>query len=382
MNTPTRKRGSVVKTSIAVVAVVAPLTAMLAACGREPAPEVLRPVRTVEVRYDQARESHRYVGTVHSRHEVDQAFRVGGKVVERRVDVGQKVQEGDVLAVLDDEDYRLAVQAAEQQLAAATANARQAESDRKRLEALKLDGSVSDADEEHAASAAQTTRAAQEAQLRQLNLARNQLDYAVLRAPRSGVVTAIRFEAGQVVAAGQPVVSIANEGEPEIVIDVPEDHLESFRQAQYRAWLASAPDETFEVSLRELSPQAAAQTRTFRARLKPAAPRPLPLGATATLVVERPVSTAAAAALPASAITQSKGQAALWIVRPAQDERAGTVELVPVEVHGYRNDEVLVSGPPAGEQVVVAGVHKMSPGLRVALPVSSPDKAEIRQAAR
>jgi RND family efflux transporter MFP subunit len=307
---------------------------------------------------------------------------VGGKVVERKVDVGQKVREGDVLAILDDADYRLAVQAAEQQLTAAIANARQAESDRKRLEALKVDGSVSESDEEHAKSAAQTTQAAAEAHARQLELARNQLAYTVLRAPRSGLVTAVRFEAGQVVAAGQPVVSIANEGEPEIVVDVPEDHLESFRQAHYVASLASAPDQIFDVSLRELSPQAAAQTRTFRARMKPTSPRTLPLGATATLVVERPVSDAAAAAIPASAITQSKGQAALWIVRPVQGEPAGIVELVPVEVHGYRNDEVLVSGAPAGVQVVVAGVHKMSPGLRVALRGLGTEESDVRQAAR
>ena len=100
-----------------------------------------------------------------------------------------------------------------------------------------------------------TTKAAAEAQARQLELARNQLQYTVLRAPRSGVVTAVRFEIGQVVAAGQPVVSLANEGEPEIVIDVPEDHLATFKQAHYRAWLASAPDEKFEVSLRELAPR-------------------------------------------------------------------------------------------------------------------------------
>ncbi|HET7204426.1 MAG TPA: efflux RND transporter periplasmic adaptor subunit, partial [Steroidobacteraceae bacterium] len=200
------------KTSIALVAVVAPLAAVLTACSHEPAPEVLRPVRTVEVRYGEAREENRYVGTVQSRHEVDQAFRVGGKVVERRVDVGDVVREGDVLAVLDDSDYRLAVQAAEQQLTAAIANAKQAESDRKRLEDLKADGSVSVADDEHAQSAAQTTKAAAEAQARQLELARNQLQYTMLRAPRSGVVTAVRFEIGQVVAAGQPVVSLANEG--------------------------------------------------------------------------------------------------------------------------------------------------------------------------
>jgi RND family efflux transporter MFP subunit len=383
MNPLTRSRGTAVKTPIALVAVVVPLIAVLTACSHEPAAEVLRPVRTVEVRYGEAREAHRYVGTVQSRHEVEQAFRVGGKVVERRVDVGDVVREGDVLAVLDDNDYRLAVLAAEQQLTAAVANARQAESDRKRLEDLKADGSVSVADDEHAQSAAQTTKAAAEAQARQLELARNQLQYTTLRAPRGGVVTAIRFEVGQVVAAGQPVVSLANEGEPEIVIDVPEDHLASFKQAHYRAWLASAPDEKFEVSLRELAPQAAAQTRTFRARLKPTPPRPLPLGATATLVVERPVSSSTAAALPASSITQSKGQPALWVVHRSKTEAAGTVELVPVDVHAYRNDEVLVSGPPAGELVVVAGVHKMAPGLRVALAGAAEGSATTtRQAAR
>ena len=382
MTTLTRFRGKAVKTSIALVAIVIPLSALLTGCGKEPAPAALRPVRTVAIRYGEAREAHRYVGTVQSRHEVDQAFRVGGKVVERRVDVGDVVREGDVLAVLDDSDYRLAVLAAEQQLAAAVANERQAESDRKRLEDLKTDGSVSVADDEHAQSAAQTTKAAAEAQARQLELARNQLQYTTLRAPRGGVVTAIRFEVGQVVAAGQPVVSLANEGEPEIVVDVPEDHLASFRQAHYRAWLAIAPDEKFDVSLRELAPQAAAQTRTFRARLKPTPPRPLPLGATATLVVERPVSSAtAAAALPAASITQSKGQPALWVVRRSKAEAAATVELVPVEVHAYRNDEVLVSGPKAGELVVVAGVHKMAPGLEVALPAAV-EATNIRQAAR
>jgi hypothetical protein len=95
------------------------------------------------------------------------------------------------------------------------------------------------------------------------------------------------------------------------------------------------------------------------------------------------VSSSAAAALPASAITQSKGQPALWVVRRSKTEPAGTVELVPVEVHAYRNDEVLVSGPPAGELVVVAGVHKMAPGLRVALPGAAEASATTpRQAAR
>ena len=152
-------------------------------------------------------------------------------------------------------------------------------------------------------------------------------------------------------------------------------------QERYKAWLASAPEQTFEVALRELSPQAAAQTRTFRARLKPVTPRPLPLGATATLVVERHVAEAPAAVIPASAITQNNGQPAVWVVRPAGSEATATVDLVDVAVHGYRNDEVLVSGPPAGELVVTAGVQKMAPGLRVALPGAARN-ATTKQAAQ
>jgi RND family efflux transporter MFP subunit len=356
---------------------------MLSACAPDKPPaEAPRMVRTVDLRYDKAREANRYFGTVQARHEVDQGFRVGGKIASRRVDVGQSVREGDVLAVLDDVDYRLAEEAASQQLVASKAQARQAESDRKRLEALKVDGSVSAADEEQAQTRAQQSRAAAEADERKLELARNRLKYTVLRAPRSGVVTVVRAEVGQVVAEGQPVVSIAALGEPEIVVDVPEDHFASFKKAQYKAWLATAPGETFDVSLRELSLQAAAQTRTYRARLKPVTPRQLPLGATATVVVERTAAETPMATIPASAMTQANGQPAVWVVRRAGAEPVGTVDLVQVTVHGYRNDEVLLSGPPAGVLIVTAGVQKMAPGLRVALSGAVRDAAAAKVADR
>ena len=358
------------------------MAALLAACSPDKPPaETLRPVRTVELRYDSAAEANRYVGTVQSRHEVDQAFRVGGKVAQRRVDVGHTVREGEVIAVLDDTDYRLAEEALRQQLIAATAQARQAESDRARLNALKGDGSVSESDEERAQSGAQSSRAAAEAKGRELELARNRLNYTVLRAPRAGVITAVRFEVGQVVAEGQPVVSIAGQAEPEILVDVPEDHLAAFKGSRYQAWLASASEQKFDVVLRELAPQAAAQTRTYRARLKPASPRQLPLGATATVVVDRAAGATPVAAVPASALTQRNGKPAVWVVRKPKAGDAATVELIDVTVHGYRNDQVLVSGPPAGESVVTAGVQKMSPGLKVALPSAALNEA-ARQAAR
>jgi RND family efflux transporter MFP subunit len=361
-----------VKITLAAACIWVPTAAILSACAPKPTADAPRPVRTVEVRYDNAHETNRYAGTVQARHQVDQGFRVGGKVAQRLVEVGQAVREGDVLAVLDDTDYRLSEEAAQQQLTAAITQARQAESDRNRLEALKGDGSVSTSDAEHAQSSARAAQAAAEAEVKKLELARNRLKYTALRASQSGVVTSLKFEVGQVVAEGQPVVSIANQGEPEIVVDVPEDNVQSFKGAKFKATLASAPDESFDVVLRELSPQAAAQTRTYRARLKPADARRLPLGATATLLTEQSGGNTPVATIPASAITQLAGQPALWIVQRAGTQPLGTANLVPVTVTGYRNDGVLVSGPKAGELVVVAGVQKMAPGLRVALQDAAP----------
>jgi membrane fusion protein, multidrug efflux system len=365
--------------NIHATAVTLAVVTMMSACSpAKPPVEAPRPVHTVEIRYEAPREANRYAGTVQSRFEVDHAFRVGGKVAQRKVDVGQVVREGDVLAVLDDNDYRLAEETARQQWTAAVARARQAESDRRRLGSLKTDGSVSVADDEHADSGAQTAQATEEAQARQLELARNRVKYTVLRASRSGVVTAVRFEVGQVVPEGQPVVAIADPGTPEIVVDVPEDQVAAFKQARFKASLASAPDEHFEVALRELSPQAAPQTRTYRARLKPAGAPSLPLGATAGLVTDRVVSELEVAAIPATALTQANGHPAVWAVKQAGKDTVGSVDLAPVAVHGYRNDLALVSGVPAGVQVVTAGVQKMAPGLKVALP--GPPAAAIAEA--
>lgn len=358
--------------SFVAAASAATLTALLCACS-EPAPSTgaLRPVNTMALHYDSLRDSQRYFASVASRYEVEQAFRIGGKVLVRKVDVGQVVKEGDVLAILDDADYLLAEEAARQRLAAAKAAAWQAESDWQRLSELKKNGSVSASHEEQAHSTLLTARAAAQAEARQFELARNQVNYTQLRAPISGVVTALRMETGQVVVAGQPVITLANEGKPEIVADIPENRLAEFKAARYKAALATAPERYFAVELRELSAQASAQTRTYRARLKPVEPRALPLGATTTLIAERTDEGTRVATLPATALTQEQGAPAVWTVQQDGKGNTGTVKLVKVAIQGYRSDEVLVSGPAEGTLVVTAGVQKMAPGLRVALPASA-----------
>nr|ALS90803.1 RND_mfp: efflux transporter, RND family, MFP [uncultured bacterium] len=361
------------KTAAVVTPVATAVLLLLSACASHAPPaDVPRPIRSVELRYGETRDVNRYFASVQARYEVDQAFRVGGKVTERPVDVGQKVRKGDIVAVLDDVDYRLAEDAARRQLEAANSRWHQTESDWERMHALRSDGSVSDSDEERAKSAFETARAAAKAEARKLELARNQVEYTVLRASRDGVVTNVRCEVGQVIAAGQPLVAIADEGQPEIVADVPEDHLERFKKATFRAALASAPGELFDVELRELSAQAATQTRTYRVRMSPRPLRTLPLGASATLIADHVDAGGHTASIPATALTQIDGKPAVWAARPiAGSTTTARVALVPVEVHGYQNETVLVSGPEEGAIVVTAGVQKMSPGLTVALPVQA-----------
>ena len=296
------------KTSLALAPVAVALLSLLSACSSDAPVEVHRPIRSVQLDYGQTRDANRYFAVVQARHEVDQAFQVGGKVTERRVELGQTVKAGDVLAVIDAADYRLSADGAQRQLEAANARWRQAEADWKRMHALKSDGSVSASAEEHAKSEFDTAAAAAKAQSRTFELAQNQLGYTVLRASRGGVVTKVAFEIGQVVAAGQPGVAVADDGEPEIVVDVPEEHLEQFKRSHFRAFLASATTTAFAVELREMSAQAAAQTRTYRARLKPMEARRLPLGASATLIAERVDAGAPSASIPATALTQTRWQ--------------------------------------------------------------------------
>jgi RND family efflux transporter MFP subunit len=179
----------------------------------------------------------------------------------------------------------------------------------------------------------------------------------------AGVVTAVLQEPGQVVAAGQGVVRVAATGALEVMVDLPEHRLAEVVRADRVRWtLWADPDTPRPARLRELSPAADVQTRTFRARFAlDEVPPYAQLGMTATLTVER-AGEGPVAALPATAISQQGTGPAVWTVDPA----AGSVRLVPVEVAGWRGDAVLIRGGVAeGASVVTAGVHKLDASRRV-----------------
>ena len=197
---------------------------LLAACSRPPAPAaVVKPVFVTTVTEAASSQTRSFTSVVRARVETELGFRIGGKVDERLVEVGDVVKAGQALARLDTADYQLAVSAGSDQVQAASVDAQQAASDEARLRRLLADGSVGSADHERQKARADAAAARLDQARRQLQLARNREGYATLVAPYSGVVTALRFERGQVVTEGQPVLSLARDGEREIVADLPEE---------------------------------------------------------------------------------------------------------------------------------------------------------------
>lgn len=340
--------------------------ALLGGCSRE-APQPPADIRTVRAEQASVRTNDtgtHYAGVVRARYETDLAFRVGGRVQSRLVEVGSVVKAGQVIATLDPADYALAQRAAQAQFTAAEAEARLAQQDLQRFTELRAQNFISPAELDRR----RTTAEAAQARVNQLRAesARqgNQQAYTRLTAPHAGVVTAITTEAGQVVAAGQPVAQLAKRGEREVRIDVPENALDAIRSAQVlniRLW--SAPDTVYAGRLRELSPMADAASRTYAARVHVDQPDDaMRLGMTATVEVAN--TAAPGLSVAQTALFRINGQPQVWVV----NRQSGTVAARAVqlgEMHGDRT--AVVAGLTAGEWVVTAGVHKLAPGQRVLL---------------
>jgi RND family efflux transporter MFP subunit len=351
------------------LAVPAAALALLAACAPRPeAPQVHPAVYVTAVRTDAGAAERVLFGTVRPRVETELAFRTGGKVSARLVELGQTVRAGQPLARIDPADYALSVQAAAAQQRAAAADATQAAADAQRYRQLQADGfyGPAAADRQHSQAEAAAARLAQ-AQ-RQLELARNRAGYTVLPAPFDGIVTAVRFESGQVVGEGQPVVTLARPGELEVQADVPEDLAPALADWQATVRLGNGAPVSVPLRLRELAPSASPQTRTYRARFALAAPAgmPLRLGMTAEVRLQR-ADAERSAELPVAALVTDAGPPSVWRV----DAATGTLTRQPVRLLAQTAEAVRVAGLADGALVVSAGAHKLDAGMTVR-PVPRP----------
>ncbi len=336
---------------------------------------LVRPARVAEISYKKQSQALLLAGTVVPRIESTLGFRVSGKIVQRSVDVGAVVQAGDVIAMLDPADYKLAVDNARAALASADADYARAKADHERY--LNLRGSTAFVPQtlDQRQSIASTALARVDQARSQLASAENNLAYTVLQADSAGVVTAVQAEVGQVMAQGQGVIRLARTNELEIVVGVPEHRLKVVREAKDASFeLWSDPGKRHAARLRELSPSADPVTRTYAARFSVIDPPEfIGLGMTATLGFERPDNTPVAE-VPLSSIFQRGTQPAVWVV----DRTSGTVELRPVTIARWRDDTAAISsGVKDGELIATAGVHKLETGQKVK-PLPMPQQQAVR----
>ena len=350
---------------------VAAVAVLLSACSRPQAPqEPIRSVKLLTVSAATLDARQEYAGEVRARVESRLGFRVGGKLVQRPVELGQRVQAGQLLAQLDANDLALASQAAQAQVSAAQAQRDLAAADLQRFTDLKAQGFVSGAEIERRQAAQQ----AAEASLRQARalgaVQGNQAAYARLLADGAGVVVAVDAEVGQVVAAGAPVVRIARDGAREVVFAVPEDRVSALQPgqaAQVRLWAAPPGGAAASLSgtVREVAASADPATRTYQVRLTLPAGVAVALGATAHVTLPDADPDTMAIRLPTSALMRSPGSTpgtSVWVF----DAASSTVQMRPVELAGADGNHMLVvSGLKPGEEVVAAGVHVLSPGQKV-----------------
>ncbi|WEN41189.1 Macrolide export protein MacA [Thauera sp. GDN1] len=339
---------------------------LLASCS--PPPSGAAPPRAVLVRTVDGAAAppavQLYSGEVRARIETDLGFRVGGKLVERRVDVGTEVAAGALLALLDPADAHLAASAAQAALTAAEADLALARTEHARAQELAARQFVSSS----VLDARRTALQAAEARLRQAraqaDAAANQTGYTRLEAPAAGVVTAVFAEPGQVVGAGQPVFRLARPDEREVLIHVPEGRAAALRPgtpARVRTW--AAPDREYAASVREVAPAADPATRTYALRVAVAqADAGLALGATASVAFA--ASADGGVLLPLAAVTRAPGRpdgGTVWVV--GDDD---TVRPLAVEVLAWREDGALLRAElPARTRLVVAGVQTLVEGETV-----------------
>ena len=335
----------------------------LAACGKPPpVVEDVRPGRVMTVVPAATMLVVELSGEVRPRIESRVGFQVGGRITERRVEIGQKVKAGQALAVLDAADYQLAAAAARAQLAAAQVDRDQQRADFKRFEELNRQGFISGAELERRRAALDAAEARFEAAAAQASVSGNQTAYATLRAPEAGVVTAIDAEVGQVVAAGQSVVRIAQSTEKEVLVALPEgrlDQLKRIPQVRVSLWTGRTD---LRGRVREIAPQADAATRTYPARIALIdPPADVALGMTATVRFEVPLPQPVIA-VPMQALLRDGDATFVWKLDAARTH----VARHPVQVATIAgNDLVIAQGVAPGDVLVTAGVHQLKDGQPV-----------------
>ena len=301
-----------------------------------------------------------FTGIIEARVQSNLGFRVSGKVVERSVNVGRRVEAGQPLMRIDETDLRLALTAKRNAVAAARASVVQLEADERRYAKLVSDGWVSRQRYEQAKAASDTAKAQLAAVEADAKVAENEATYSVLVADVDGTVVETLAEPGQVVSAGQTVVRLAQAGPREAVVSLPE----TIRPAMGSVAEASVygiDGRRYTAHLRQLSESADAQTRTFEARyVLDGEAAAAPLGATVTIRLASQASQPEVQ-VPLGAVLDSGEKTGVWVL----DNATSSVHFRPVKLVRVTSETAVISGLNSGDPIVSLGAHLLREGARV-----------------
>ncbi|MFL9904303.1 efflux RND transporter periplasmic adaptor subunit [Paraburkholderia fungorum] len=358
----------------------------LAACSKkEPAAPAPRPVVAVAVHADgSATAAASLPGEVQARYSTPLSFRVSGKIIERRVRLGAVVKNGQILARLDPADAQKNAAGAQAQLEAAQHSFVYAKQQLDRDQAQARENLIAPAQLEQTTNAYASAAAQRDQAMQQAALSKDQLQYTTLIADHAGVITAEQADTGQNVSAGQAIYNLAWSGDIDVICDVPESALARLSVGQTaKVTLGALPGRSFNARVRELSPAADPQSRTYRAKLTLDNPGPdVRLGMTADVALAAPspsnsfansaASQSSAFTVPATALFHDGTQPAVWVVRPMDNAPGvgtpgvGTLELRRVTVTRYNERTIVIDqGLKDGERVVLQGVHTVTAGEKV-----------------
>jgi RND family efflux transporter MFP subunit len=346
------------------------LLGLMSACSKEePAPEPVRPVLSVQANAVSEESLGRFAGNIEARYESTLGFRVAGRIAQRSVDVGSEVKKGDLLATLDPTDQQNNVRARQGELARIQAQWINTQANARRQQELFDRGVGAQAQLDVAQTDLKTTRSTLEQARAALSQAQDQLSYSELRSDHDAVVTGWQVEAGQVVTAGQEVVTLARPDIKEAVIDLPGPLAEQLPVGvEFKVSSQLDPQVNTIATLREIEPQAERATRTRRARLTLAhTPDSFRLGTAISVTLSSAI--AARTELPINALQEVDGRTQIWVI----DTQSQTVNPRAVNVIRRNSDTfVLSNGVKPGERVVSAGVNSLKPGQKVKVDEESP----------
>jgi len=346
------------------------VTLALAAC-QKPAPvtDAPREVVVLPAQADSGAQLLTLPGEVQSRFSTPMSFRIAGQVIERRVHLGDTVRKGDVVARLDPADAEHNAASAEADLASAREHFDAAEKQLQRDTLQARDKLISALQLEQTQDAYAAAKAQLKGATARAAVAGNQRNYTRLIAEHDGVISAEQANTGEVLAAGQPVFSLAWSGATDVTTEVSESQVAKIRVgAPATVKLTALSDQKLTGRVREVSPAADPQSRTFRVKVTLETQNPsLRLGMSGEVSIntsaqEKTASSSGTTVIPATALFHQGNRPAVWIVRPAD----GKLELRPVIVSAYGERSVTLSdGVTGGEKIVVQGVHTLTAGEKV-----------------